>query len=447
MDTTTETIIREALAGLPERGRGINHAEAYYRGAHAVMWDSGKYAAVFAKGMQGFRLNVCRTVIDTLADRLQITGWTTDQDAADDAAERIWRANRLDSSHGRLVRDTLLRGAGHVIVWQNDQGVVEIHQIDTREVWAAPHQPAVVRAWIDTATATPRVTVYYPDRVERFAGQQAGQPLDARLPDTPRGLHELTGGDVQPGTDARPVIPNTWRVVPVFTFLNDDGTSELADVIPLQDALNKQIADMAFSSEREALPNRWASGIEQALDPQGRPVPMDMRPGETLVMPPPDARAGQFPSIDIQPMRAVADSYILDVARVTGIPPHVIAPTGSWPSGEALKTAEARQRKKADDRVLEWGAVWRDAMALALRMTATPGDAEAVWAPTGSPVSGLERAQEALLKLQAGVPRRQVWRELGYSEEQITVMMEDAMEEARMDSLTAGRAFDAGAAA
>lgn len=44
--------------------------------------------------------------------------------------------------------------------------------------------------------------------------------------------------------------------------LLDNGRSEIRDLVPLVDALNKLLADMLVASEFLARPRRWATGIE-----------------------------------------------------------------------------------------------------------------------------------------------------------------------------------------
>jgi hypothetical protein len=62
--------------------------------------------------------------------------------------------------------------------------------------------------------------------------------------------------------------------VPVVPFVNRPrlsrpfGESELADVIPLADAVNKLATDMMVTSEFSASKRRWATGLEI---PQGGP--------------------------------------------------------------------------------------------------------------------------------------------------------------------------------
>ena len=68
-------------------------------------------------------------------------------------------------------------------------------------------------------------------------------------------------------------IPNPLGMVPVVEFRNgdrllDDGVSEIADLVPLVDGLNKSLADMLVTSEYAARPCRsysWPSACPSPL--------------------------------------------------------------------------------------------------------------------------------------------------------------------------------------
>ena len=57
-------------------------------------------------------------------------------------------------------------------------------------------------------------------------------------------------------------------------IIGDCGSSEIDDLKPLVDALNKSLADMTVTSEYVGRPRRWATGIELTEEPVldvGRP--------------------------------------------------------------------------------------------------------------------------------------------------------------------------------
>jgi Phage portal protein, SPP1 Gp6-like len=77
-------------------------------------------------------------------------------------------------------------------------------------------------------------------------------------------------------------LANALGVVPVVALRNSDrildeyGPSEIDDLKPLVDALNKSLADMVVTIEYVGRPRRWATGIElteePVLDDDGQPT-------------------------------------------------------------------------------------------------------------------------------------------------------------------------------
>jgi hypothetical protein len=119
---------------------------------------------------------------------------------------------------------------------------------------------AAVKRW-ETKTTTEAV-LYLPDRIVRLHANQTGA--------TTQGFSTVE------------VLANALRVVPVVALRNSDrildeyGPSEIDDLKPLVDALNKSLADMMVTSEYVGRPRRWATGIElteePVLDDDGQPT-------------------------------------------------------------------------------------------------------------------------------------------------------------------------------
>ncbi len=222
--------------------------------------------------------------------------------------------------------------------------------------------------------------------------------------------------------------------MPVFHFANNAGLgkfgkSELADVIPLQDALNKSITDMLVAMEYVALPQRWATGLEVDIDPiPGKPrVPFTPGVERIWTVGDENVRFGQFDAANLQQFLGVSNDFRAEIARVSGTPFHyLMLEQGAWPSGEAMKTAEARFLAKVQDRMASFGNSWEDVMRLALRMKGLgEGRLSTQWKDP-APKSEKEHVDSLLVKQQLGVPQEQLWREAGYSDEDIEAMKEQA---------------------
>lgn len=423
-----------ALSELHQQASRYELFEAYYRGDHRLTFATEKFRNAFGRLFAAFADNLCPVPVDALADRLQVTSFTSEQETIANVAQEIWTANRMDRRSGEIHVGAPKLGDAYLIVWPNSVGEVRM--------W--PQNPANIVVDYDQDEAPDRIlraakkwrnqegrirlNLYFPDRIEKYVSRTVPRQ-DTEM--KPEYFVEYEPEDGSPQT-----VINPYGVVPVFHFANNAATgeygrSELADVIPLQDALNKAVADMLVAMEFVALPQRFVTGLQMEVDDQGRPKPPDFVPGADRVWAAPgeNIRFGEFQSADLQQFLAVQDGFRVEIARVTGLPVHyVLSGGGTPPSGESLKVAEARLVKKAMDRQLAYGNVWEDAVTLAVRQQlGMTGDApvlEAVWEDAETRNELLE-SQTQVLKQQLGVSQQQTLRELGYTQEEIERMAEE----------------------
>jgi len=317
----------------------------------------------------------------------------------------------------------LRSGDAFVIVWPDAQGVPRLYP-QAANLCAVTYDDdapgTIVKAaklWHDAVRELWRLTLYYPDRIEKYA-------YAAKTADFPAGASAF-----QPYAVAGEAWPlaNPWGRVPMFHFANNAptgqlGRSELGDVIPLQDGLNKSVTDMLVAMEFVALPQRWVTGLEVDIDETtGRPQ-APFVPGADRVwnVAAPDARFGQFPQAQLGQFVEVQEAFRIEIARVSQTPMHHLMPTtGVFPSGEAMKTAEQPLLAKVKDRQLAWGNVWEDAMQFALTLTGVTVDGLTCNWQDPAPRNERELVETLLLKKQLGVSDNQLLREAGYTEEQI----------------------------
>ncbi len=406
----------------------------YYNGAHKLSFATDKFRSAFGSLLKAFADNLCSVVVDTVADRLQVTGFAPEKAADEtsaDAAWDIWRANRMDRRSGEVHLEALRSGDAYLIVWPEDgwgprlypnSGSACCVEYDTE-------RPGEVikagKVWLDNAQRW-RLNLYYRDRIEKYATLPPSYTETSYAPPMP-----TSSGAFQPfEVPGEPwPLPNPYDTVPVFHFANNAttgalGRSELADVVALQDALNKSVADMLVAMEFVALPQRWVTGIEVDIDETTGLPRAPFVPGADRIwtVGAPDARFGQFDAANLTQFIDVQNSFRMEVARVSRTPLHHLMPTGEYPSGEAMKTAEEPLLAKVRDRQIAWGNVWEDALTLALRMAGVEGaELSCNWLdPT--PRNTRSFVEVLLLKQQLGVSQQQLLREAGYSESEIEAM-------------------------
>lgn len=464
----TNPDIEWAVKETKRRSTDVRLYQDYYNGKHRAAFATEKWETAFGRVFRAFRDNLCPAVVDTKSDRLQITGFDTGEDASDAKAKDIWTANRLDRRSGEVHTGALRDGDAFVIVWPGEDGqpVFYPQRAERIAIRWSEDQPGIVElaskmwpidAWEDKSVW--RLTLYYPDRIERY---QTNSSLDGRTPDVP----EKPGSWVEytAAEDGGPVLSNEYERVPLFTWNNNGSTgeygrSELADVIPLQDALNKTIADSLVAGEFAALPQRWATGLDVQVGPDGEPTETPFEAGIDRIWANPNERGqfGQFESANMQQFVATADGYRAEIARVSRTPLHYLLLSGQFPSGEALRAAESPLMAVIRDRKVSFGNSWEDAMLFALSLAGVEVEAlSAVWVDTTS-VSDKEKLDGLVIKKDLGVPERTIWSEMGYDDDQIDDFEQEAADRREMaaaafaggqpDTLTAQAGQDASAQA
>lgn len=425
------------LDALGERASDYRLYQRYYRGDHRLVFATEKFLNAFGPLFQAFADNLCPAPVDALADRLKVEAFSSLSAAQDaDAANLLWEANRMERRQGEVHVGAARDGDAYVIVWPNSQGEVRIWPqtvtnlaVDYDMDEAPDRILRAVKKW-KAQDGRVRVNLYFPDRIEKWVSRTVprnGTDLKANgfIPYVPEG--DAEGG---------PVVENPYGRVPVFHFgmhatTGGMGSSLLRDVIPLQDALNKAIADMLVAMEFVALPQRWVTGLQIELGPDGKPVapPFQAAADRVWAAMGDNVNMGQFPAADLSQFMAVQESFRTEIARVTGMPVHYLKPgDGTPPSGEALKTAEARLVKMAQGCMADWGPVWEDALALAVRMErmapTTEVRLDAVWE---NPETRDDRneAETQEIKQRIGVSQQQSLREMGYTDDEIEQMAEE----------------------
>lgn len=209
-------------------------------------------------------------------------------------------------------------------------------------------------------------------------------------------------------------------VVPVVPFPNKprtrrpDGESELADLLPVLDALNKLSTDLMVASEFHAMPRRWATGIElPELEDENGPTGVvdtsrafSSEIGRVWLAEPVDAKLGQFPGADLSGFSNALANLTQTLGALSGLPPHYLGLHGDQPaSADAIRSAEASlvAKVRRKQRVLSGG--WEECMRLAVairdgRFDTSLNRLETVWRDPETRT--VAQGADAALKLVSG---------------------------------------------
>lgn len=357
--------------------------ERYYRGDHDLAFATEKFANTFGSLFREFALNLCPVICDAVRDKLLIREIAADKNddgrssGITSAAAEIWGRNRMTIRSAEVHREALLNGDAYVIVWPDADGKASIHPNRAAfcsAVYDEEHPGRILRAakYWRTRDGHTRLNVFYPDRIERFVTAKTGEAL---LPS----VDELVPFVQASGGKRSGTLANPFGVVPVFHFANSAdigsfGRSELEPALPVQDGMNKSVLDMLVAMEFSAYRQRWAAGIEIQYDNDGNPIaPFKAGIDHLWITENPNARFGDFHTVDLDQFIKVKDSFRVDMASVTGTPMYYLMPhTRGFPSGEALSRAEARFTSKVRSRQTSFGHTWAEVMEFALKIQNKP---------------------------------------------------------------------------
>lgn len=404
----------------------------YYEGEHSTQLTARQKKFLELSAQQSFNLNFCPLVVDALAERLTVTGFT-----CEDQPELLWdwwQLGRMDGVQGVLHTSAVRDGDGYILVeWDNErgrprlshesaydgsEGVEVVYSDEDRNV------PEVAyKKWLVTggngAGSIRRCNLYYPDRIEKYIAQSAGMWQEYQ-------------------EEGRP-WPETWTGkngplgIPVAHFRNKDqgysyGESELEDVLPPQNLLNKTALDLIAAADSTAFRLPWMTG--------GKPENMAYAPGSWVYTTSPEAHIGSLDGADLANLIALKDSVITDIAKITRTPLSYFQQSRHVAAEGTLKQQESGLIGKVKNRQVVFGNAWEDAMMMARRLHNAfgPGglDEEAlvttVWADPETR-NEKEHLEGLKTKRELGVPRETIWAEMGYDADAIERMKEQAAAE------------------
>lgn len=368
----------------------------------------------------------------------------TVDDQVEDWCRTTWENVRGDAKQTIIHATTFIKGDAVLMVdWdvKKDQVCFTVNKPDLFKFIYSDEDPdyldRAVKVW-NTDKRGPlnpngrrivRMNLYFDNRIEKWF-----KPT--------RGEGDKAGGwspwvePVEDDADGNPGEPEPWPLwwtdtgeedgeplgIPVFHFKNRSltdchGFSELDNVIPEQQVLNKFVLDLQMILDSSAWQQRWATGVDSTLAADYKHVP-----GELWVHSSPDAKFGTFPNDKVEGPLAAIEQTLSRMARRSRIPLHLLT-SGDMPSGEALRAAESGLIKKVEDRTITTGNTWEDAMLFAMALTKAKGGELGFEIPPTlfsswmdpSATSEVEKLQSAVQKKAVGVSMHTILTELGYN--------------------------------
>lgn len=389
--------------------------DEYYHGKQFSVFSNYELresVGMLADVFENFTENVCPVIVNTTNDRLRISGFDVEENYQE-TIDRIWKQNKMLNKSSLIHKATLINGDAYVMVWYDLNGKARIYLQDTKNIAVLYDEDGeniieAVKCW--TVGKKIRLNVYYPDRTERYISK------------TDRATFSSTPEDYE----AIDVIPNTTGRVPIFRFTNNSfefAQSELTNVISLQDSLNWSTVYMLIGEVGAILPTKYITGQKAEKDPiTQRPKRYRSKPGDIMLIGNENAKPGQFEAANLKQFLDIHNDMRQSIARISSTPLHsFFMAKGDYPSGAALKTAEAPLLGKVENRQNSYGETWAEVLKFAAVLEGVTGieEVETIWVDT-TPDNSKEESEVALNMIDAGVPKDEVMKKTwGYTDKQI----------------------------
>lgn len=366
------SLVNRIYRRLAARRDGIQQAEDYYNGNQKLNYATAEWMKQNAARYSGFSDNWSATVPNAENERLKHTGLRiSDQGAASRIWDQ-WLRNEMEAQSSQGFLQSLIARRSYVIVWSDGDDGVE-------QSWEHPanveieydfsnlrRRAAALKTWVDEDTEF--ATLYTPDSVWKFkrSRQVALDDRQAQSLQATTGFAS-DGGWVPRLTDEVWPLPNPLGVVPVVEVpnrptLRGEPVSEIAGVIPMQDAINLLWAYLFLAADYASLPARVATGAEPPKMPiidketgeiiGERPVDMkDLAEKRLLFLQGDNAKADQWDAARLDVFVDTIETAVGHIAAQTRTPPHYLVSNKGLSnlSGDALKSAEIGLTKKAGE--------------------------------------------------------------------------------------------------
>lgn len=383
------------LSEMQQKGSLVKLYRDYYEGNHRL-----KLTAAMRQMMQitddrldRYNANYCEMVISSIADRLTVDtiealtppggGGESSAEAAQNWAIDLLDVNRFDALQID-VREAALRDGetfvmaqyddasgrvvlAHELAWDGDTGMMVVYDRQGKEIVAA------AKVWYEGEWR--RANLYYPNSLEKYRYETV--QIDENGQKTEK--MQLAALDKPIDTTAKGARPG----VPVVRFVNKSkkGSSELVNVIPLQDSLNSTLISAVMNALLTAFAILFAKGFKP---------PAGVTPGMIIHAMLADADGNAIATEDKE--KAEAFAALMDVYGLERIQPGEVEPLirqceflimqigtvsftpvpglmgGDSQSGEALQERRVGQLGKVNAAQVRLGNAWEDLMKLAARV-------------------------------------------------------------------------------
>jgi hypothetical protein len=454
-------------ARLRWRRRTTDLLDRYYHGAHRLAYATSKYKEAFGTLFEAFADNWCAVVADVASERLKVEGFISEGSGDGDSmvnkdAWDVWTENDMPLYSTTAHLGAIVTGHSYVLV-DNTREPDDDNDYSGPYLYVWPSSMAILRrdpvtrkpssgmtTWVND-DGTIGAEVYLPSGARRFKTKDAPAKQSILTgtvtPSAPAGASGPFGAGQSVGgigslvpdpAFATAIEQSEWLYdgdlvdtngdIPLVEFTNRPnelgiGRSDIADVLSLQDAINKLANDMIVASEFQAFKQRVLTGVEIPKNPEtGEPLrghQLEASMARLWSFEPADAKVTELNGSDLDNWVKGIKELLNHLAAQTRTPPHYLLGAMVNISGDALAAAESGLVYRVEAKQESFGVSWEEVMRLA-----GISEAEAVWKnPERASFSIRADAVQKLSAPSLGIPIAKLWRMLGFSPIEIQEML------------------------
>lgn len=345
------------------------------------------------------------TTVDSIEQRLDVTGFRLPGQTADAQLWETWQYNNLDERQTFAHTDALALARSYVCVGTNEEDPeFPLITVESPREMVAVRDPrthrvsAALRLYDVNLGVSRKATFYLPNRTYWLVRDDAGAWEIADADD-----HNL-------GTVPVVAMVNRQRA----TRRRDsilEGVSEMTHVIPIAESASRALTGLQLAQETIAAPQRGVLGATKSdfVDANGEVLSAwQAYFGSVWAMANKDAKTFQFDGADLNNWDVAMNMYARQASGVTGLPVEYFGlNTENPPSADGQRAGETRLIKKAERKQTSFGHSWESVQRLVIRFRdgSWSDDArqmETIWRDPGTPT--VAQVTDAVVKrYQAGL--------------------------------------------
>jgi hypothetical protein len=416
--------------------------DSYYRGEPRRMpWMPEQAHREMVRLIALTKSNYMGLVVDSMVERMQVEGFRIGGAAAgDEQTWAIWQANNMDSVSDQLLLESAIGGCAYTLTAPNPanpklpfiyaehptQAIVAYEPGSGRRVRAAG-----LKVWKDEWTGLTMATLYTPDFLFKW---QTEKPVTGDQVTKPTWVRRQPQGEMWPARNDLGVVP--LIEIPNNPRLLTGGVSEIADVVSIQDRVNKTLADRMITQDYGAFPQKWATGFPSE-DENGNAQRVDVGKDRMVTSEVAETQFGQWASAPLDPYSAAKREDVKDIASRTRTPAQYLLGEMSNVNGETLKASESGLISKVRQRFRTAGEGLEDTAGVSRKAAGMAGGAEVIETMWRSPEFRTEgELVDSLVKMSTlGVPQEALWERWGASPQEIARWKQQRAEQVQLDPI------------